>query len=181
MFRKKSSLGLFLILMAAGLFTASPLSIPQATAQSGLSEDIERENTDINRMFTKLGRGVVNVFTGWIEIPKTIAKEWARTEPFTGTVMGFAKGIPFAFARTFAGFYEVISFPLPVPRNYEPIMQPEYVLPTVWGERLPLFQDEFTGVKNTTDSAIDYGRSSTPTTGRGATTGTTTPSGTRSY
>jgi putative exosortase-associated protein (TIGR04073 family) len=146
-----------LTLFAAAFFALAPVS---ASAQTAADEDVYRENTDIDKIFNKLGRGVVNILTGWVEIPRNIAKEWRRTDPFTGTVIGLFRGAGWAVARTFVGFYEVISFPFPVPREYEPIMQPEYILPTVWGERLPLYRDEFVGTGQAIDSAVDYGRSS---------------------
>ncbi|CAN5283535.1 hypothetical protein BH09SUM1_BH09SUM1_15500 [soil metagenome] len=161
MFRLKL-LPLFLIAMVA-IFCVAPKMNAVSYAQTSVDEDVYRENTDIDKIFHKLGRGIVNVLTGWVEIPKNIAKEWRRTDPFTGTVVGLIKGLGWGIARTFAGFYEVISFPFPVPRNYEAIMQPEFVLPTVWGERLPLYRDEFIGSSGSTgavNSAVDYGRSS---------------------
>ncbi len=44
----------------------------------------------------KLGRGLVNILTGWIELPKNI--------------------------------YETVTFPFPLPQEYKPILEPEYVL-----------------------------------------------------
>ena len=148
------------IALAVAFFAASPVMQAPVSAQTASDEDVYRENTDIDKIFTKLGRGVVNVLTGWIEVPRNIAKEWRRTDPFTGTVIGLFRGFGWAVARTFAGFYEVISVPFPVPRNYEPVMQPEYILPTVWGERLPLYRDEFVGTGQSVDAAVDYGQSS---------------------
>lgn len=160
-----STLPVLIVFLAAfGLMAVAPATSSVAQAQaSSYDEDIYRENSDIEKIFGKLGRGVVNVLTGWVEIPKTIAKEWRRTDPFTGTIVGFFKGLGWGVARTLAGFYEVVSFPFPVPRGYEPVMEPEYILPTVWGERLPLYQDEFLGTHSAVDSAVDYGRSSRAT------------------
>ncbi len=146
----------FVMVFAVGFTTLAPTMATVAPAQS-VDEDVYRENTDIEKIFHKLGRGIVNVLTGWVEIPKNIAREWRRTDPFTGTILGLIKGVGWAIARTFAGFYEVISFPFPVPRNYEPIMYPEFVLPTVWGDRLPLYRDEFLGTGGGIDPALDYG------------------------
>lgn len=157
---------------AVALFTVSPVTSSQAPAQVTSAGEVERENSDVNKMFHKLGRGVVNVLTGWLEIPKQTAKEWRRTDPFTGTVLGVVKGVVWGIARTFAGFYEIISFPFPIPSNYEPIMEPEFVLPTVWGERLPLFRDEFEGLNtNSINSAVDYSSSNSMS----------SPSGDRNY
>ncbi len=149
---------LLMAILMVGALALAPVAPQQASAQPVASTELERENSDINKMFHKLGRGVVNVLTGWIEIPKQTAREWARTDPFTGTVMGVIKGTAFAVARTFVGFYEVISFPFPIPSNYQPLMEPEFVLPTVWGESFPTFSDEFmaTGT-DSTGAAVDYG------------------------
>lgn len=119
------------------------LSFIPTAARAQDDGDAYRENTDIEHMFHKLGRGLSNVLLGWVEIPKNIAKEWRNTEPFTGTIVGAVKGLGWGIARTIAGVYEVVSFPFPIPRNYEPIMYPEFILPSVWGERLPIYQDEF--------------------------------------
>lgn len=125
-----------------GVLAIFAVSAP-TTAPAQSDEDVYRENTEINQMFHKLGRGISNVLLGWVEIPKNVAEGWRETEPFTGTIVGTVKGVGWAVARTVAGFYEVVSFPFPVPRGYQPIMHPEFVLPSVWGERLPIYEDEF--------------------------------------
>jgi putative exosortase-associated protein (TIGR04073 family) len=147
-----------LMVFTLGFLTLAPSTASIASAQGTYDEDVYRDNSDIQKIFNKLGRGVVNVFTGWLEIPKTIAKEWRKTDPFTGTVVGLFKGLGWAVARTLVGFYEVLSFPFPVPRGYEPVMQPEYIMPTVWGERLPLYRDEFIGTNSAVDAAVEYGQ-----------------------
>lgn len=147
-----------------GLLAVFAVSTPQVV-HAQLDEDVYRESTDINKMFHKLGRGLSNVLLGWVEIPKNIAKEWRQTEPFTGTIVGFVKGIGWAVARTVAGFYEVISFPFPVPRDYQPIMYPEFVLPSVWGERLPIYEDEFLAGQANRAPAMTIG-TNTPTYGQ---------------
>jgi putative exosortase-associated protein (TIGR04073 family) len=121
--------------------TALTVVTPQHTYAA--DEDVYRENSDINLMFHKLGRGLVNVLTGWIEIPKNVAKQWRETDPFTGLILGTIRGIGWGFGRTVAGVYEVVTFPFPIPRDYRPLMQPEFILPSIWGESLPIFRDEY--------------------------------------
>ncbi len=77
---------------------------------------------------TKLFRGMANAATGWMEIPKQISRTWQQSGPGTGMTWGFVKGIGYAIARSVAGGFEIATFPIPVPENYRPIMQPEYVL-----------------------------------------------------
>ena len=77
---------------------------------------------------TKLFRGIANAATGWMEIPKNISQTWQQSGPGTGMTWGFVKGIGYAIARSVAGGFEIATFPIPVPEDYRPIMQPEYVL-----------------------------------------------------
>lgn len=76
---------------------------------------------------TKLGRGLANIITGWVEIPKRIA-ETSNTEGMAaGLTWGLLRGMGHGFVRTAAGFYEFFTFPFPAPPDYEPVIQPEYV------------------------------------------------------
>ena len=60
----------------------------------------------------KLGRGFVNVVTGWVEI---------------GLTWGLIRGLGYGFVRTAAGFYDVLTFPVPQPPDFKPVIQPEYI------------------------------------------------------
>ncbi len=77
--------------------------------------------------FKKLGRGIVNTFTGWLEIPKGVVDESKANNVFTGLTVGTIKGLGLGLVRTGAGIYETITFPFPIPEGYEPIVKPEYV------------------------------------------------------
>lgn len=70
----------------------------------------------------KLGRGLSNVLGGWLEIPLTIERRYARTDTFgsllTGAVLGTLKGV----VRTGVGVYETVTFFLPIPPNFAPIL-----------------------------------------------------------
>jgi putative exosortase-associated protein (TIGR04073 family) len=76
----------------------------------------------------KLGRGLVNILTGWIELPKNIYKTSVESNPFSGITVGLAKGLGMTVVRTGAGVYETATFPFPLPQEYKPILEPEYVL-----------------------------------------------------
>ena len=77
---------------------------------------------------TKLFRGIANAATGWMEIPKQMSLTWQESGPGVGLSWGFIKGIGWAVARSVGGAYEIVTFPFPIPEEYKPIMQPEYVL-----------------------------------------------------
>jgi putative exosortase-associated protein (TIGR04073 family) len=75
----------------------------------------------------KLGRGAVNVLSGWVEIPKRISETSRDQGTAAGLTWGLLRGLGYGFIRTAAGVYEVVSFPFPAPPDYAPIIQPEYV------------------------------------------------------
>lgn len=77
--------------------------------------------------FTKLGRGVANVLTGWVELPKNIYNTSVEENAFAGLTVGLARGAGMTIVRTGAGIYEIATFPFPLPQDYKAILEPEYV------------------------------------------------------
>lgn len=132
MSRKKRKV--FLMLVCVGLLLC-------VVSMQSWASDLEREQTEVGKMLHKLGRGVTNVLTGWIEIPYNIAETWKKTDPFTGLVAGGIKGIAWGWARTCTGFYDIFTFPFALPAGYEPLMEPEYILPEIWGEPFPHYAE----------------------------------------
>ena len=82
----------------------------------------------IEKMGKKLGRGIVNVATGWVEIPKNIYDTSVETNPFTGITYGALRGTGMTVVRTGSGIYDVATFLFPVPYDYAPVLDPEFVL-----------------------------------------------------
>jgi putative exosortase-associated protein (TIGR04073 family) len=117
-------------LLAAAFILAIAGATP-AAAQS------DRNEGDFGRMMHKLGRGVTNIFTCWVEIPRNIAEEWERTDPISGLITGGIKGVGWGFARFATGVYETFTFPVPVPADYAVMMEPEYIILDTWGEGVP--------------------------------------------
>lgn len=63
---------------------------------------------------TKLGTGLANMATGWIEIPKnTINLTNQADYVFFGFIGGMIKGTLHTVGRTMTGVLDVITFPLP--------------------------------------------------------------------
>lgn len=92
------------------------VSIPSTYAQDTIS-----------KMGNKLKRGIVNVATGWAEIfhqPTKVGQE----EGFgAGMTKGIALGIGWTVARTVVGAWETATFLFPIPSDYAPILEPEYI------------------------------------------------------
>ena len=79
------------------------------------------------RIGTKLMRGLANLVTGVGEIPKQIYLIGQKEGWVQGTFRGPFEGLGMFVARTVAGAYEVLTFPIPVPPGYQPMLLPEYV------------------------------------------------------
>ena len=85
------------------------------------------EPMDGSKAATKLARGAVNLFTGWVEIPKRIHETSIQSGAAAGFTWGLLRGLGYGFIRTAAGGYELVTFPFPAPPGYEPVIEPEYV------------------------------------------------------
>ena len=66
----------------------------------------------------KMGRGVVNVLTGWIELPKQIHLGRQEENPVAGLGWGLLKGAGLTLLRGGVGLYEALTFPLPYPKGF---------------------------------------------------------------
>jgi putative exosortase-associated protein (TIGR04073 family) len=73
---------------------------------------------------TKLGRGILNTFTGLLEVPLKVIRISKSDGMPIGLTLGLAKGIGWALFRTSVGIYEVLTFIIPAPAGYEPITDP---------------------------------------------------------
>ena len=78
----------------------------------------------------KMGRGLVNVLTGWIEVPKQMQLGSQEHNPVTGVGKGLLKGASLTLLRGGIGLYEALTFPLPYPKKfaspYERMELPDY-------------------------------------------------------
>jgi putative exosortase-associated protein (TIGR04073 family) len=77
-----------------------------------------------------MGRGLVNVLTGWIEIPKQFGRGKQEDNPVTGMGRGLLRGAGLAVIRTGVGLFETVTFPLSYPKDfaspYESMEIPDY-------------------------------------------------------
>jgi len=66
----------------------------------------------------KVGRGVGNVLTCWIEVPKNLHLGTQEENPLLGVGWGLVKGSGLAATRLVVGAYEALTFPIPIPKDY---------------------------------------------------------------
>ena len=66
----------------------------------------------------KAGRGVTNVLTCWIELPKQIHMGSQESNPVAGLAWGLVKGAGLTVLRAGVGMYEAVTFPFPYPKDF---------------------------------------------------------------
>ena len=86
------------------------------------TEDVPRGQNALR----KLCRGFANVLFGIVEVPNQITKATAEHGGGAGVTYGVGKGFARWIGREATGVYDVITFPVPFPRGYKPIMKPEF-------------------------------------------------------
>jgi putative exosortase-associated protein (TIGR04073 family) len=93
---------------------------------SGLMLPSVKAESLLEQSGKKLLRGVVNVITGWVELPKNIYDTSIETNnPIKGITYGSLKGLGMTIVRTGVGAYDVVTFMIPVPK--ETLLEPEFV------------------------------------------------------
>jgi len=84
-------------------------------------------------MVEKLGRGIANVITCPMEIFNQISKANQENGWVAASTYGLLKGVIMTPVRAVVGAYEIVSFPIPLPQDYEPILtDPQYFF-SDWG------------------------------------------------
>ena len=75
----------------------------------------------------KLTRGLVNIGTGFLEIPAQMAEQKKTDDTaFLWMVHGFFRGVMMGTARTLYGAWDILTFPV-APYN-APIMEPDTLI-----------------------------------------------------
>lgn len=88
-----------------------------------------------------LTRGVANLLTGWLEIPREMFLENIKY-PFFGVITGAMRGSFFTTARTVLSVTDIAMLGFTGPSLYDPVFFPEYVWEARWNPYRPLTQEE---------------------------------------
>jgi putative exosortase-associated protein (TIGR04073 family) len=97
------------------------------------AQEPPRPETIVEKMAFKLTRGVTNVATSIVELPKQ-SYLTVRDQGKVGYVIGPLKGIGMTIYRAFIGSVEAVFFMVPQPGYYDPMIDPVYVW-NGWEER----------------------------------------------
>ena len=76
----------------------------------------------------KLDRGVCNFLGAPIlEIPYQVCSTAKKKNVFAGVTVGVGKGAILMPLRFLSGMYDILTFPLPFPRDFGSLIKPEYI------------------------------------------------------
>jgi len=75
----------------------------------------------------KLGRGVANLLTGPLELIREPYLVSQREGGVSGLTVGIVRGVVSGVIRELAGVIEVATFFVPVPKGFQPLVQPEFI------------------------------------------------------
>ncbi len=73
---------------------------------------------------SKLGRGFANVVLSPAEYVVQTAKLMQSHDPLTAYFGGIFQGTCKMVERIGGGIYEIVTFPVPIPKKYRPLMDP---------------------------------------------------------
>ena len=78
-------------------------------------------------MWRKLGRGIANVATFPLEIPRTSALVGRSQGGVAAYTTGVLQGAWRGLVRGATGVFEIVTFYAEIPEGFEPLFKPEYV------------------------------------------------------
>jgi putative exosortase-associated protein (TIGR04073 family) len=83
-----------------------------------------------DKPLVKLGRGASNLLFAPVEMCTNLEKAVNKRGLPSGIGEGLTSGFIFSLIRFGAGIYDVVTFLIPIPEDYQPIMKPAYVFDT---------------------------------------------------
>lgn len=128
----------------------------------------ERERPRIDMIARTTGRGFMNLFFGWLEMPRNVANEMRKRDPVSGAAVGATKGAMWTILRTLNGGRELaqgafdfvrLPFKRPEKLDHRIWIRPEWIASSVWGDPIPYLceHDEFRGHSELTMAPeLDY-------------------------
>jgi len=108
---------LVIVALLCGILGAPPAAMAQAE---------KKPERVVEKMAVKLVRGVTNVGTAIVELPKQTCLT-VREMGGVGYVVGPLKGIGMTLYRGLMGAVETVAFMVPQPGYFDPMVDPEYV------------------------------------------------------
>lgn len=113
--------GLVAFCFAAGSISTAVCAEEAASANSDRVDEL-MGHYNLYPAFEKAGRGAANLLGGWLEIPYNVQTRFSKSDTAGSLFTGIAHGVLRAGVRTGVGAYELVTFFLPYPENFAPIL-----------------------------------------------------------
>jgi putative exosortase-associated protein (TIGR04073 family) len=107
--------------MATMMLAGGAWAGPYNTIENSSPQEI------VNGMSSKATRGIANIATGWLELPKQIYITSKEDGTAKGIFVGPLKGMGMTIIRTISGAAEFLTFFSSYPNFYAPYFEPAYV------------------------------------------------------
>lgn len=105
---------------------ALPLLLLLCCAAPAIAQEQQKPDAIMEKMAFKLARGLANVTTSIVELPKQ-SYLTVRDRGGIGYLIGPMKGFGMTIYRAFIGVTETVFFMVPQPGYYDPMIDPDYV------------------------------------------------------
>jgi putative exosortase-associated protein (TIGR04073 family) len=116
---------LFNVFMVCSVIVMAQAGVAGADSYRNIENSSPQEV--VEGMTTKAGRGLANMTTGWLELPKQIYTTSKEDGTAKGILLGPLKGLGMTLVRTVAGVGEFVTFFVAYPGFYDPYFDPAYV------------------------------------------------------
>lgn len=87
----------------------------------------ENGGSYVDGALRKLGRGIANVATCPAELIRTSELTGRKDGALAGLTVGLVKGVWRTVVRGATGVFEVVTFYAEIPKDFAPLMKPEFV------------------------------------------------------
>ena len=98
-----------LVLVIAGVVSFSVAAADNGAVGNTTATEVSGESFRGEENLCNMGRGIVNIATCWLEIPRCIIYHNSQV-PVMGTIVGICEGAGFTVVRAFSGVMDFISF-----------------------------------------------------------------------
>jgi putative exosortase-associated protein (TIGR04073 family) len=115
-------LTLAIAIITTGLTVAAEAQTPPPAPQGADKTEELMLRYNLHPAFVKLGRGLGNFLMGWLELPLNIQQRYQPSDAATSVLTGAAVGLVKGAVRTGVGLYETVTFLLPYPEQFAPIL-----------------------------------------------------------
>ena len=96
-------------------------------AETVAGHELSHTEDVIQDMSSKLNRGIVNILTGWGEIPRQMIVSGCDRGWWAVLPVGIPAGALMTVVRTGVGVFETGLFFVPIDDSYGPIIEPAFV------------------------------------------------------